>query len=220
MLTKKIVTFASLAVASSTVFAEVGDISIGVGAGLTQGTGFEIGYEVSENVTVRAVSYSGELSRTESLDDISYAMTIKTETPGLMVDFYPSEGRSFRLTAGAVDNGNGLSATAAAAVSYDIGQNTYAAADVGSLKSEIAFSGITPYVGLGYQMHATKQLSIDFDAGMLIGSAPVVTMTTSGTLVGDATFKAALEKERKGLEGDLSSFRYLPMAKIALTYKF
>ena len=125
MFTKKIVTFASLAVASSTVFAEVGDISIGVGAGLTQGTGFEIGYEVSENVTVRAVSYSGELSRTESLDDISYAMTIKTETPGLMVDFYPSEGRSFRLTAGAVDNGNGLSATAAAAGNYDIGGNTH-----------------------------------------------------------------------------------------------
>ena len=189
-----------------------------MGAGLTQGTGFEIGYEVSENVTVRAVSYSGELSRTESLDDISYAMTIKTETPGLMVDFYPSEGRSFRLTAGAVDNGNGLSATAAAAVSYDIGQNTYAAADVGSLKSEIAFSGITPYVGLGYQMHATKQLSIDFDAGMLIGSAPVVTMTT--TLDPGGTFEADLEEERKGLEGDLSSFRYLPMAKIALTYKF
>ena len=220
MFTKKIVTFASLAVASSTVFAEVGDISIGVGAGLTQGTGFEIGYEVSENVTVRAVSYSGELSRTESLDDISYAMTIKTETPGLMVDFYPSEGRSFRLTAGAVDNGNGLSATAAAAGNYDIGGNTYTAAEVGSLKSEIAFSGITPYVGLGYQMHATKQLSIDFDAGMLIGSAPVVTMTTSGGTLDSDTFEADLEEERKGLEGDLSSFRYLPMAKIALTYKF
>jgi hypothetical protein len=69
-------------------------------------------------------------------------------------------------------------------------------------------------------MHATKQLSIDFDAGMLISGSPVVTMTTDGTLAGDAAFIAELEKERKGLESDLSSFEYMPMAKIAITYRF
>ncbi|MDE0954938.1 MAG: hypothetical protein OSA07_00590 [Pseudomonadales bacterium] len=42
--------------------AEVGDISIGLGAGITQGTGFEIGYEVTDTVGVRAVNYSGKLS--------------------------------------------------------------------------------------------------------------------------------------------------------------
>ena len=191
-----------------------------MGAGITQGTGFEIGYEVSDTVGVRAVNYSGKLSRTESLDGISYNMTIKTKTPGLMFDFYPTEGRSLRFTAGAVSNGNSLSASATSQDNYTIGNETYTAAEVGSLKSEIAFSGITPYVGLGYRMHAMKQLSIDFDVGMLIGSAPVVTMTADGSLKSDAEFVAELEKERKSLEGDLSSFKYLPMAKIALTYKF
>jgi hypothetical protein len=220
MFIKKIVMISALAVTSSSALAAVGDVSIGVGAGITQGTGFELGYEVSETVSVRAVMYSGEISRAEDLDGISYDIKLKTETPGLMVDFYPSEGRSFRLTAGAIDNGIGLSAAASAAVDYEIGGTTYTAAEVGSLKSEVAFSGITPYLGLGYRMHATKQLFIDFDAGMLIGSAPDVTMTTSGTLVADATFIAELEKERKSLEDDLSSFKYMPMAKISLTYKF
>ena len=211
---------AALSIVSFVAQAEVGDISIGLGAGITQGTGFEIGYEVSDTVGVRAVNYSGKLSKIESLDGISYNMTIKTKTPGLMFDFYPTEGRSLRFTAGAVSNGNSLSASATSQDSYIIGTTTYTAAEVGSLKSEIAFSGITPYVGLGYRMHAMKQLSIDFDVGMLIGSAPVVTMTADGSLKSDAEFVAELEKERKSLEGDLSSFKYMPMAKIALTYKF
>jgi hypothetical protein len=220
MFNKKIAIIAALSVAPFAAQAAVGDISIGLGAGITQGTGFEIGYEVSDTVGVRAVNYSGKLSRTKSLDGISYNMTIKTKTPGLMFDFYPTEGRSLRFTAGAVSNGNSLSASATSQDNYIIGTTTYTAAEVGSLKSEIAFSGITPYVGLGYRMHAMKQLSIDFDAGMLIGSAPVVTMTADGALKSDTTFVAELEKERKSLEGDLSSFKYLPMAKIALTYKF
>jgi len=140
----------------------------------------------------------------------------------LMFDFYPTEGRSLRFTAGAVSNGNSLSASATSQDSYTIGTETFTDAEVGSLKSEIAFSGITPYVGLGYRMYAMKQLSIDVDLGMLIGSAPVVTITADGTLAtaDDAGFVAELEKERKSLEGDLSSFKYMPMAKIALTYKF
>jgi hypothetical protein len=220
MFIKKIVTVAALTVASSSAFAEVGDISIGVGAGITQGTGFEIGYDVGEAVAIRFVNYSGELSQTESLDDIAYDISLKTETPGLMVDFYPTEGRSFRLTLGAVDNGNRLSAVATAAANYEIGGLSYTAAEVGSLKTEIAFSGFTPYVGLGYRMHTTKQLFIDFDLGMLIGSAPEVIITADGSLSSNTAFKADLDKERKSLEDDLSSFKYLPMAKIALTYKF
>lgn len=220
MFSKKIALVAALSVASFTAQAEVGDVSIGLGAGITQGTGFEIGYEISDTLSVRAVSYSGELNKTESFDGISYAVKLKTQTPGLMFDFYPSDGRSFRVTAGAVSNGNSLSATANSSANYDIGGVNYTQSEVGSLTTEIAFSGISPYVGLGYQMHATKQLSIDFDAGMLISSSPVVTMTTDGTLVNDVAFKAELEKERKSLENDLSSFEYLPMAKISITYKF
>lgn len=217
---KTVIIAATLSVASFTAQAEVGDISIGVGAGLTQGTGFEVGYQISDKVGVRAVSYSGELSQTETMDGINYNIALKTKTPGVMLDFYPTDGGSLRLTVGAVDNGNSLSATASAASSYTIGGTLYTAAQVGSLKSEVAFEGITPYLGLGYRMFATERLSIDFDAGLLIGSAPGVTMTADGTLANDSAFMAELEAERKSLEGDLSSFKYMPMAKIALTYKF
>ena len=220
MFKKKSAVVAALSIVSFAAQAEVGDISIGLGAGITQGTGFEIGYEVSDNLGVRAVNYSGKLSRTKSVDGISYNMSFKTKTPGLMFDFYPTEGRSLRFTAGAVSNGNSLSASAILQDNYTIGTETYTAAEVGSLKSEIAFSGVTPYVGLGYRMHAMEQLSIDVDVGMLIGSAPVVTITADGILKSDAGFVAELEKERKSLEGDLSFFKYMPMAKIALTYKF
>lgn len=220
MFNKKIVLVAALSVASFTAQAEVGDFSLSLGAGLTQGTGFEIGYDVSEAVTVRAMSYSGKLTRTEELDDISYNMTIESATPGIMVDYYPNQGRSFRFTAGAVDNGNSLSASAAPMGSYTIDDTSYTAAQVGSLKSQIAFDGITPYLGMGYQMHATDRLSIDFDAGMLFGSAPTVTMTADGSLANDPTFQADLEAERKSLEGSLKEFQYMPMAKISMTYRF
>jgi hypothetical protein len=219
-LNKKVFIVAALSVASFTAQAEVDDVSISLGAGLTQGTGVEIGFDFSEAVTIRGVSYNGKLSRTEALDDISYNMTIETATPGLMVDYYPNIGRSFRFTAGAVDNGNKLSASAAPQGDYGIGDNTYTSSEVGSLKSEITFSGITPYLGLGYQMHATENLSFDFDAGMLITNSPAVTMTADGSAAADATFQEDLEKQRKSLEDSLSSFEYMPMAKVSLTYRF
>lgn len=62
MFNKKIAIIAALSVAPFLAQAEVGDISIGLGAGITQGTGFEIGYEVTDTVGVRAVNYSGKLS--------------------------------------------------------------------------------------------------------------------------------------------------------------
>ena len=62
MFKKKSAIVAALSIASFAAQAEVGDISIGLGAGITQGTGFEIGYEVTDTVGVRAVNYSGKLS--------------------------------------------------------------------------------------------------------------------------------------------------------------
>jgi hypothetical protein len=63
-------------------------------------------------------------------------------------------------------------------------------------------------------------LSFDFDAVMLITNSPAVTMTADGSAAADATFQEDLEKQRKSLEDSLSSFEYMPMAKVSLTYRF
>jgi len=208
------------AILSSPAFAETGDMSIGVGGGLTQGMGLELSYELNQNIDLRGIYYKGSMSQSELIDDINFETSIEANTPGVMVDFFPTEGRSFRLTAGIVMNGNELNAKATPAGTYDIGGSTYLGSEVGSLNATVDFQDVAPYVGMGYNLVSTENFALGIEGGVLFQGSPKVTMTADGTSANDPAFQAELEAERKKAEDELSDFEYLPVAKITLSYRF
>lgn len=216
---KKALILASMAMATAAQ-AEVGDISVGLGGSFPQGTGLEISYEATDKLNVRGVYYGGSLSQTETVDGIQYDMSLESKNPGLLLDFYPTEGRSFKLIAGAFANGNNLSASATPAANYTLGGTSYTAAEAGSLKTEVTFEDIAPYVGMGYDMHATERFTIGFEAGVIFQGSPKLSMTADGTLAADPAFQAELEAERAAAEAEMADFKYLPVAKITMAYRF
>lgn len=187
--------------------AEIGDVSIGLGGSLiplTQGPGVEIGYEFSDHVDLKGIYYKGKLSGEADGDGVRYSGAIESQMTGVMLDYYPTEGRSFKMVLGAVSNGSKITGSAS---NVTIGANNT------DVDVKISFKKPGVYLGVGYDAHFTEKFGLGFSGGMLYTGSPSVDYTASNASVDEAAEGAALE-------ADLSVLKFLPVIKMNLFYKF
>ncbi len=111
--------------------AEGGQWHVGVSGG-TLGISPEVGYRFGSHTGLRLNGGFLDFDRSEEIDDIDYDGTLKLNSVGLMADFYPFGG-SFRLSVGARSNGNKVNLVATPTGSIEIGDETYTAAEAGTL---------------------------------------------------------------------------------------
>ncbi|HSG59008.1 MAG TPA: hypothetical protein VLA06_05725 [Woeseiaceae bacterium] len=152
-----------------------------------------------------------------------YQSELELETIYLTANFhFPLS--PFRLTVGAMSNGNELRLVGAETGDYNFGGQTWTQGQVGILTSTTSFASTAPYVGLGFDFELFGKAGLNFDLGVLLQGEPEVTLVSTGTaggdpLLGDA-FAAALEAERQELEDDMSSFKAYPVISLAFVYNF
>ncbi len=194
------------------------DFGVGFKAG-TLGLGVEGRYKPLPNIDVRVGANVYDYEDTDTRAGVNYDSTLNLET------FYATANLSFplsplRLTAGLFSNGNEVNLTSVDSATFDIGGNTYTAADVGTLSSTTSFGSTSPYVGIGYDFELFGKVGLNLDLGLLWQGEPEVSLLADGLLASDPTFQSALETERQQLEDDISDYKAWPVISLAFVYNF
>lgn len=216
---KKIVAIAIFIFAfSTTSYAQSNSLGIKVS---TLGLGLEVERSLSDSISGRiGVNYfTYGYSGTE--DDIEYDFDLNLMSLSALLDWHPFKG-SFRISGGAIYNGNDIDANAKSSETFDIGDSTYTGAELGTLKGKIDFKDIAPYLGLGWDTSFGKNKSFGFlfELGAIYQGLPKVNLSADGPIASDPTFQNELATEEKNLQSDLDSFKVYPVIAIGLSYRF
>lgn len=213
----------SLAGLSNAAIAAPGDVALGLKVG-TLGVGVELTMEAVENVNVRFGGNYFKVSREIDVEDNAYDMDLKLNTYTAMADWYVTDS-SFRITAGAFINENGLTGTSLASNTYDIGSNTYTNTEVGVLTADADFKTVAPYLGIGWgnPLADDSDWSFMVDLGVIFAGKPRLDiMSTGGTLSNNALLLTDIEEaERDFRDSDeIGYLKYYPVISVGLNYRF
>jgi hypothetical protein len=205
-------------VVSSTGYAQ--NVSLGLKAS-TLGAGMEAEGAFSDSLGARIGVNYFSYDRTGTEDDIEYDFDITLMSVSALLDWHPFKG-TFRISGGALFNGNNLDAEATSAATYDIGDTTYTASQIGTLDGEIDFNDISPYLGLGWDTTFGKKnkFGFIFELGVLYQDSPEVNLSASGPISSDQTFQSQLVMEEENLQKELDEYKYYPVVAIGFSYRF
>ncbi len=190
--------------------------ALGVKAG-TLGAGFEGTFGISERFNVRAGinNYSRKFEDTES--DIRYDATLDLKNAGVFLDWHPFAG-TFRLSAGLINNRNGIHLSATPTANQQIGSTTYTPAQIGTLTGDVTFKKNAPYLGIGWGNAVNKgsPFGFNFELGVAKQGSPKVKLTSSNSTVSQSD----LDSEARSAETDLGDFKSYPVISLGLSYRF
>lgn len=227
---KTICSLLAVSMIGSMAYAEDTAYTLGLNVG-TNGAGIDLSVPMTESLNIRASLNGATYSQSETESDIAYDVTGDLLTVGAILDYYPVQSSQFHISAGAFYNGNQIEANAKSTEEYEIGDETYTSEQIGSLDAALDFDGIAPYLGLGWGYNSnTSGWGFSLDVGAMYHGAPQVAMdVTRGSAIppdggaNDTLFEeiqAEVEKERQTVEDDISDFKWYPVVRIGVTYKF
>ena len=201
------------------------DTSLGLRGG-TLGGGVEVSTALSQRAAVRlnADGYTRKQSSTEA--DIQYDVKLKLQTVSLLGDWFPF-ANNFRISAGAMFNGNKLTLKGQpSGGTFTINDQTYTAAEVGSLDAKVDFNKAAPYFGIGYGRPINGGLSLIFDAGIMFQGSPKSKIDVNcGTAAPQGSPRCTqlqndAKAEESQLDDSLHKFKYYPVISVGLAYTF
>jgi hypothetical protein len=200
-----------------------GDFTLGVTAA-TPGLGAELGYAFNEHVALRVGGYGFNYDYDGEESGVNYESELELRSGALLVDWHPLGG-VFAISAGVYANGNELNATgvADAGGEYEIGGETFTAAEVGTLGASVDFNSTAPYLGLGWRSRGGEDGGFGWhvDLGVLFQGSPDVELTsTGGSLSGNALLQAEIDAEEADLENEIDQYEFYPVLGLGLSWTF
>jgi hypothetical protein len=190
-----------------------------VGGGLF---GAQIGYAhaLSPAFNLRADHMTlGSRTRTSTKSGTDYQARLDWNRTALLLDWFPSESGSFRVTAGATFNQIQLDMSAGGVGHrVDINGTSYTLGANDSMKIQLKMPSTTPYLGFGWgHQQSTKGWGFHADVGVSIGQFKV-TETRTGALLNVP--QTDVDKELADVRDSVSRLKVLPQATIGVSYRF
>lgn len=188
----------------------------------SQGVGLVFTQAVVPNLNMRLGGYLFRLDYRSRKDGNEFDFDLTLQQFNGLLDWHPFGGK-FRLSGGAVYNGNKLEAVAVPSPTYDVGGRTFTHEQVGTLTGDLDFRRLAPYVGIGWgnAISSDGNWSVAVDLGVIFQGRPRVTLTSAGGLFSETEFlRQALAEEERDIEQDIDFFRYFPVLSIGLNYRF
>lgn len=217
----------AFACSMTSTMAQAEILALGVKAG-TLGLGIEVVAQASDrfNLRLQHTKFSRQITKssTGGSSDLEFDLDVDLGATTALLDFHPLAG-SFRLTAGYGNNANQFVGAAVPNGSYEIGDNVYSAADVGTVNGRIDFKSSAPYLGFGWgnAFDGDGGFAMNLDIGVFLQGAPQVHISTSKQL-SDPTAQALLQqnlnKETANFEEDSKALKAWPVLALGLTYLF
>jgi opacity protein-like surface antigen len=193
----------------------------------TTGVGVHVTVPVQKQLNARFGINGLNYSYDGSTSAVDYNFKLKLNTVDALVDWYPMAG-AFRLTGGAVYNGNKIIANGRpnAAGTYTINGRTFTARDVGSLDGRIDFRKLAPYLGIGWgNAIAREKTGFGFtaDLGVLFQGSPRTSLSANcgaGVAALCSEIASSVAAETVRLNDEVKDFKAYPVARIGITYRF
>ncbi|VAX04568.1 hypothetical protein MNBD_ALPHA03-975, partial [hydrothermal vent metagenome] len=188
----------------------------------TLGAGIELSAGLAENLNVRVGANYFKFAKTLEEDGTNYDFDLKLNSFTALVDWHVFSG-GFRITGGGVLDKNSLEGVAQVSDFYDIGNQTFSQAEVGTLNGLINFRNISPYVGIGWGNMVSGDSNWVFtaDLGVIFTGTPRVDLNSvGGTLSNNAVFLAEIAREEQNVANDLDFFKFYPVVSIGMSYRF
>lgn len=119
-------------------------------------------------------------------------------------------------------NDNHIDITAEPSATFDIGDTTYSASQVGTLEGEVEFNEIAPYIGIGWDTSFGKnnRFGLLVDLGVIYQGTPDVELKATGPFASNQAFKNDIQAEEDKLQDDLDQYEYYPVIGVGLSYRF
>jgi len=132
-----------------------------------------------------------------------------------LLDYHPFKNSSFRLTLGL---GYFIDQVISSTVAFDedllINDITYTPDQIGVIGLRNTWGSIAPYGGIGFGRAVPKgKFGFGFELGTYYGGKPKPTIIATGMLEDNVENEAQLRE-------NLSEYRWLPVLKMRLAYKF
>ncbi len=209
------------AAAQVTVQAQVGTTGIGGG----------VGFGFADVFAVRVLGNAApDIERSERAGDNRYNAHLDLASAMAVLDWHPMGG-GFRLTAGAMYDGNHVDGDSVASVTgnYTIGNLQLPAVLVGTLHGRIDYSTFAPYAGFGWGIspRSTPGWGFTLDAGVAYLGRPRVTLTPElppgsplNSPAAQAILAPELAIEASRIEQKIDNYRYYPVLSAGLAYRF
>jgi hypothetical protein len=190
----------------------------------TLGFGLDLNLQLTSNVVLRFGGSGYDWYADSTEDGIRYDAKYRTSAASVIGDFLPIQDSSFRISLGLFYNGNKLDMTAkpdGTSGTYEIGDNTYNATDVGKLKGTLTFNKAAPYIGVGWGNAFAKPSGWGFmlDVGAMYQGRPKLKLK-SDLCSADPGCAADLAIEQDNAEKDLRSYRWYPVVSAGAVYRF
>lgn len=207
----------STATAAPAISAEVG----------TTGLGLHLTLPVSANLNSRIGFNVFSFDTSRSTDDAEYDAKLKLNTIDALLDYHPMTGSGLRLTGGLVYNNNRIDVTArpTGSSTYTFNGNLYNASQVGEVDGRIDFRKVAPYLGFGWGNAPGSRSGWSFtsDFGVMFQGSPNTSLTNRNCTLDVALcnrLAGDLEAENRELQDDADSFRFYPVVRIGVSYRF
>jgi hypothetical protein len=200
---------------------QAGGVAV-AGRASTLGVGPEVTARLSDRVNLRVGVNLIDYSRSVTQDDNDeFDVDVRFRSVSGILDFHPTGG-GFRLSGGALGNGNKADFVArAAGASYEIGNNRYGVPDVGALIGSATVADVAGYAGVGWgnPVGKDKRVGVFIDLGVLFQGAPEVTLGATGPIAGNPAFQQDLALEEQELNDEVRRFRYYPVISLGVSIK-
>lgn len=191
----------------------------------TDGIGGDLAFLATPSLVFRARGTWLGVGHGETYDGVRYDGRLKFATGGLFLDVHPLPGMAHPLflSAGVMKGRRKASIIATPKGSITYNGHVYTAAEVGTVRGDIALPDTAPFVGLGWDNTFDTQGPFGFKlmAGVAASRDPKVTLTSTGGLLSMAPMLAAdLKAEEAKIRSAADHLRYYPVVSTGLTYKF
>ncbi|MCC5933756.1 MAG: hypothetical protein LAT75_12290 [Candidatus Cyclonatronum sp.] len=195
---------------------------LGVYAGTT-GIGGEAATNISNDFTFRLGFSAFGLNVSETVDDdpsMDIDGKMRLNSLSALVDYFPVNGRGFKLTAGLIYHNLDVSADAIPIESYTMNkgrdnERTFAPERLGSLSMNLEYPNkLMPYLGLGFgnMVSTGSPLTFMFNLGLMYSGAPKLTMEGEGMIAPTVDHAISIQ------EG-LNVFNWYPVMQVGLSYR-
>ncbi|MDD3467079.1 MAG: hypothetical protein PHE67_08015 [Campylobacterales bacterium] len=192
------------------------DYAVGLTAG-TMGIGVSASTNLIEKLNLRANISGYEYKHSGTYgSDVNYDIKMKLFGTGLLADYFPFDN-GFRLTGGAYYNGNKFTMDSKSdTATVTVGNNSYSGANT-SLKDEIKYQKIAPYIGLGWGNPLDKdgKIKVGVDVGAMYTGSPKVSVSGSSNIS-----QSDLAIEQADIQKEADKLKWWPLIAVSVTYKF
>lgn len=191
----------------------------------TTGLGAEVGAGLTDYFGVRASYGTGTFPYSVTESGIRYDSKAKPKVGLLALDLHPFGG-VFRLTAGVAYNGTRIEGRADTSTGTVVLNNvTYNTSEVGTVEGEVHFAKVAPYVGIGWGPAAqgSKGFFFTSDFGAMYSPATGSVTGTCAPFVAPpvcASLQSDLRAEADAFRREVESYKFYPVIRIGLGYRF